>query len=69
MAKRITITGRAETLLNRLVAQFRHDNTELAGTMSEGKSRRLTGGHYFAISGTHAARSLPADGGKKSVKV
>jgi hypothetical protein len=41
MAKRITITGRAETLLNRLVAQFRHDNTELAGTMSEGEAASM----------------------------
>jgi len=41
MAKRIMITGRAETLLNRLVEQFRHDNTELAGTMSDGKAASL----------------------------
>jgi hypothetical protein len=41
MTKRITITGRAETLLKRLVEQFRHDNTELEGTMSDGKVASL----------------------------
>jgi hypothetical protein len=41
MAKRITINGRAETLLNRLVAQFHQDNTELEDTMSEGKAASL----------------------------
>jgi hypothetical protein len=35
MAKRITINGRAETLLKRLVDQFRQDNTELKGALSE----------------------------------
>ena len=41
MAKRITITGRAETLLQRLVAQFRQDNTELEGALSDGKVASL----------------------------
>jgi len=41
MAKRITITGRAETLLQRLVEQFCHDNTELAGTMSESETASI----------------------------
>jgi hypothetical protein len=41
MTKRITITGRAATLLNRLIAQFRQDNTVLAGTMSDGKAASL----------------------------
>ena len=41
MAKRITITERAETLLQRLVAQFRQDNTELAGTIRDGKAASL----------------------------
>lgn len=41
MAKRITITGRAETLLLRLVAQFRQDNTDLEGTISDGKAASL----------------------------
>jgi hypothetical protein len=41
MAKRITINGRAETLLQRLIEQFRQDNTELEGTMSDGKAASL----------------------------
>jgi hypothetical protein len=41
MAKRITINGRAETLLKRLVEQFRQDNTELEGTMSDGKAASM----------------------------
>jgi hypothetical protein len=41
MAKRITINGRAETLLKRLVEQFRQDNTELAGTMSESETASM----------------------------
>jgi len=41
MAKRITITGRAEILLQRRVEQFRYDNTELEGTMSDGKAASL----------------------------
>jgi hypothetical protein len=41
LAKRITITGRAETLLQRLVEQFRRDNTELAGTMSESETASI----------------------------
>ena len=38
MAKRITINGRAETLLKRLVERFRQDNTELEGTLSDGEA-------------------------------
>jgi hypothetical protein len=41
MAKRITINGRAETLLQRLVEQFRRDNTELEGSLSDGKAASL----------------------------
>ena len=41
MAKRILINGRAETLLKRLVEQFRQDNAELEGTMSDGKAASM----------------------------
>ena len=41
MAKRITINGRAETLLKRLVEQFRQDNTELKGTLSDGEAASM----------------------------
>jgi hypothetical protein len=41
MAKRITLNGRAETLLNRLVEQFRQDNTELEGTLSDGEAASM----------------------------
>lgn len=41
MAKRITLNGHAETLLKRLVEQFRHDNTELAGAMSESETATM----------------------------
>jgi hypothetical protein len=35
MAKRITITGRAETLLKCLVERFRQDNTDLEDMLSD----------------------------------
>jgi hypothetical protein len=41
MAKRITLNGRAETLLNRLVEQFRQDNTALEGTLSDGEAASM----------------------------
>jgi hypothetical protein len=41
MATRITLNGRAETLLNRLVEQFRQDNTELEGTLSDGEAASM----------------------------
>jgi hypothetical protein len=41
MAKRITINGRGETLLKRLVEQFRQDNTELEGTLSDGEAASM----------------------------
>jgi hypothetical protein len=41
MTKRITINGRVEILLNRLIAQFRQDNTGLEGAMSDGKAAAL----------------------------
>jgi hypothetical protein len=41
MAKRITLNGRAETLLNRVVEQFRQDNTELEGTLSDGEAASM----------------------------
>ena len=41
MAKRITINGRAETLLKRLIERFRQDNTELEGTLSDGEATSM----------------------------
>ena len=41
MAKRITINGRDEILLKRLIEQFRRDNTGLEGMMSDGKVASL----------------------------
>jgi hypothetical protein len=41
MTKRIMLNGRAETLLNRLVEQFRQDNTELEGTLSDGEAASM----------------------------
>jgi hypothetical protein len=41
MAKRITINGRTETLLKRLVERLRQDNTELEGTLSDGEAASM----------------------------
>ena len=41
MAKRITINGRAESLLKRLVERFREDNTEPEGTLSDGEAASM----------------------------